>query len=56
MERVSSACLQTSAYGERIEEVHSNVITLETKVNNLARLIKLSQQYIEQQGKILYWS
>mmetsp|Transcript_9986 Transcript_9986/g.19599 ORF Transcript_9986/g.19599 Transcript_9986/m.19599 type:complete len:715 (-) Transcript_9986:68-2212(-) len=43
LERVSSACLVSQSFGDRIEEVQASVLSFEERINNLARAVKLTE-------------
>lgn len=48
LERVSASCLTVQAYSERIEAMQTQCNTMEEKILNCGRIIKMMQQYNEQ--------
>eukprot|EP00742_Colponemidia_sp_Colp-10_P009356 GILJ01010194.1.p1 GENE.GILJ01010194.1~~GILJ01010194.1.p1 ORF type:complete len:640 (+),score=99.16 GILJ01010194.1:66-1922(+) len=49
LERVTASCLTVQGFSERIEQVQSHVNTVEEKISNMTRLLKLLQNYGDQQ-------
>ncbi len=48
LERVSASCMTVQAYSERIEAMQTQCNTMEEKILNCGRIIKMMQQYNEQ--------
>ena len=49
LERVTQSCLQSQGFNERIEQVQTQLNTAEEKILNITRLVKLQQNYTENQ-------
>jgi len=49
LERVTQACLQSQGFNERIEQIQTQLNTAEEKILNITRLVKLQQNYSENQ-------
>jgi len=50
LERVSSACMTTQGFSDRIEGLQGDLLNLESKTANVARAVKLVQQLTESVG------
>ena len=48
LERVSAACMTSEAFSDRIEQIQSQVMTMEKKISNLSSAMQLSQKYSEE--------
>ncbi len=49
--RYKAACLTSQAFSDRIEQIQAQIITAESKLANFARLVKMSQTFVENQGE-----
>ena len=49
LDRITTACSATQKYGERIDIVSGQVTSMEEKVANLTKVVKLIQSYTEGQ-------
>ena len=52
LERVSAACLVSQGFSERIEQQQSQIYGVEEKIVNLAKMIRLTKAFQEEEGKV----
>lgn len=51
LERVSAACLVSQGFSERIEQQQGQIHNIEEKIINLAKMIRLSKAFLDEEGK-----
>jgi hypothetical protein len=51
LERVSAACLVSQGFSERIEQQQSQIHAVEEKIVNLAKMIRLTKAFNDEEGK-----
>ena len=52
LERVSAACLVSQGFSERIEQQQAQIHSIDEKLVNLAKMIRLTKAFQEEEGKV----